>query len=431
MAGWRSLTFGAAAVLMALLCGSIAAAAWLTQPPRVTIGFLEGASPETLIAKAFEARMARERRPPFKLTTRAFPSAADLRAAFAAGAIDLAPFATWETVPDTAETVVILQRTRVLLVALDEEGARRSAVEKLVVVAEDEANVRLGTLIVESAFELGERAPAQLSPAEAARALLAGRAEIAAIAAPNGTKLLRQLIAALPAAAQDKVAVRGAPRADQLARQNPAIESVELKIGAASSDPLLPDDDIETLSVTTRLMARRALSHNLVTDITRLLISQQRRLAQATPAAIQLEPPPTERGAAFPTHDGAAAYVDGEERTFFESYGDWLYLGLFAVSGFGSVGAGIVSWRDGARRRADLRRLGALRRLVLHLVEARTVQEIEAAVAERRRIMNEVLLAASRLQVAQTDLQAFAIADALFESTRRERLAALGQGAGA
>ncbi len=371
--------------------------------------------------------MARERKPPFRLTTRAFADAAGLRTAFTGNQIDLAPFATWETVPDMAETVVILQRTRVLLVALDEDGARRSAVEKLVVVAGDDASFRLGALIVGSAFELGASPPARLSPAEAARALQAGRAEIAAIAAPNGTKLLRQLIAAMPAAAQARVAVRAAPRADQLARQNPAIESVELKIGAASSDPLLPEDDIETLSVTTRLMARRAVPESLVTDITRLFISQQRRLAQATPAATQLEPPPSERGAAFPTHDGAAAYVDGEERTFFERYGDWLYLGLFGVSGFGSIGAGIVSWRDGARRRADLRRLGALRRLVLRLVEAQTAGEIEAAAAERRRIMNEVLLAASRLQVAQTDLQAFAIADALFESTRRERLAVIGQ----
>ncbi len=427
MAGWRSLTFGAAAVLMAILCGSLAAAAWLTQPPHVTIGFLDVASPETLIIKAFEARLSRERKPPFRLTTRAFPDTASLRAAFTANQIDLAPFATWDAVPDMAETVVILQRTRVLLVALDEEDARRSAVEKLVVVAEDEVSFRLGALIVGSAFEIGAGPPARLSPAEAARALQAGRAEIAAIAAPNGTKLLRQLIAALPATAQARVAVRAAPRADQLARQNPAIESVELKIGAASSDPLLPEDDIETLSVTTRLMARRAVPESLVTDITRLFISQQRRLAQATPAATQLEPPPSERGAAFPTHDGAAAYVDGEERTFFERYGDWLYLALFGVSGFGSIGAGIVSWRDGARRRADLRRLGALRRLVLRLVEARTADEIEVAAAERRRIMNEVLLAASRLQVAQTDLQAFAIADALFESTRRERLAALGQ----
>ncbi len=135
MAGWRSLTFGAAAVLMAILCGSLAAAAWLTQPPHVTIGFLEGTSPETLIIKAFEARLARERKPPFRLTTRAFADAAGLRTAFTGNQIDLAPFATWETVPDMAETVVILQRTRVLLVALDEDGARRSAVEKLVVVA--------------------------------------------------------------------------------------------------------------------------------------------------------------------------------------------------------------------------------------------------------------------------------------------------------
>ncbi len=99
MAGWRSLTFGAAAVLMAILCGSLAAATWLTQPPHVTIGFLDGASPETLIIKAFEARLSRERKPPFRLTTRAFPDTASLRAAFTANQIDLAPFATWERCP--------------------------------------------------------------------------------------------------------------------------------------------------------------------------------------------------------------------------------------------------------------------------------------------------------------------------------------------
>ena len=421
MAGWRSITFGAAAVVMALVCASLAAAYWLTQPPRIILGYLDGASPETLILKAFEGRMTRERKPPFRLVAKAFANIADLRAAFTAGTIDLAPFATWEAVPDSAETVVILQRLRILLVALDDGDARRTAAEKVVIVAGDDHDFMLGRLIVSSAFDISSDPQAAVSPSDAARALLNGRAEIAAIAASNGTKLLRQLIAALPAAAQGKVAVRAAPRADQLARQNPAIESVELKIGAASSDPLLPDDDIETLSVTTRLMARRALPESTVTDLTRLLVSQQRRLAQATPAAMQLEPPPSERGAAFPTHNGAAAYVDGEERTFFERYGDWLYLGLFGVSGIGSIGAGLVSWRDGARRRADLRRLGALRRLVGTLAEARTLSEVELAAGQRRRIMNEVLLAATRLQISQTDLQAFAIADNLFEATRRER----------
>jgi hypothetical protein len=426
MAGKRSLGYAAAAVLMAGIAASIAAAYWLTQPPRLTLGYVEGASPETQIIKAFDARLGRERKPGFKLALRGFPDVDAMRAAFTGNAIDLAPFATWEPVPDTAETVAILQRTRILLVALDRDGeTRRTTAERVAIVAADDLAARLGALIVDAAFDGSAGAPPRLSPAEAARALQAGRIEIAAIAAANGTPLLRQLIAALPAAQQAKVAVRAAPRADQLARQNPAIESVELKIGAASSDPLLPDDDIETLSVTSRLMARRAVSEKAITDFTRVLLSQQRRLAQATPAATQLEPPPTERGAAFPTHAGAAAYVDNEERTFFERYGDWFYLALFGGSGLGSVWAAVESWRGDRRRRSDLRRLAALQALVSEVAGAASPAEVEAVTARYRALMTEVIAASARLQVTQADLAAFSIASALFRDTRRERIAAL------
>jgi hypothetical protein len=430
MAGKQAFGYATLAVVMAAFSGSIAAGYRFTQPPRLTLGYVDGPSPETAIAKALDARLQRERKPPFKLVLRGFADDGALRTAFSGGAIDLAPFATWESVPDTAETVAVLQRTRIVLVALDREGeTRRSATEKVVLVAADDASFRLGTLILDAAFD-GMEAPSQrLSASEAAKALQSGKAEIAAIAAANGAPMLRQLIAALPAASQAKVAVRAAPRADQLARQNPAIESVEMKIGAVSSDPLLPEDDIETLSVTTRLMARRTLSETAVTDFTRYLLSHQRRLAQATPAATQLEPPPTERTAAFPTHSGAAAYVDNEERTFFERYGDWIYLALFGGSGLGSIWAGVTSWRDAKRRRLDLKRLSALQKLVLDLAAARTIEEVGEITTRYRSLMNDVVRASARLQVTQTDLVAFSMASDLFGETRRERIETIRRGA--
>ncbi len=201
--------------------------------------------------------------------------------------------------------------------------------------------------------------------------------------------------------------MRPPPNADQLSRRNPAVEPVELKIGAASSDPLLPDNDIEALSVTTRLMARRSLDEAVVGDVTRSLLSMQRRLAQETPAATQLEPPATDRGAAFPAHAGAVAYVEGAQQTFFDRYGDWIYLGLFGGSALGSIWAGLASWREAARRRADCRRLTALQSLLGEIARARTVAEIDEVTAGYRAVMEEVLGASARLQMAQTDLVAF------------------------
>ena len=40
----------------------------------------------------------------------------------------------------------------------------------------------------------------------------------------------------------------------------------------------------------------------------------------------------TDKDAAIPVHPGAKVYYDGEEQTFFEKYGDWVYIGpIFSV----------------------------------------------------------------------------------------------------
>jgi small GTP-binding protein len=38
-------------------------------------------------------------------------------------------------------------------------------------------------------------------------------------------------------------------------------------------------------------------------------------------------------------HPGAAAYFDGEQKTFIEQYGEWIYIGIMGVSLLGSLGA--------------------------------------------------------------------------------------------
>ncbi len=422
MIGKRSFGYALAALLLGLACASIIVAQWLMQPPRLVVGHLEGASPETAILKAFARRAGLDRRPAFRLGLRGFADAQALRAAFRRGEVDLAPFATWESVPDMAETVAVLQRTRVLLVALERDGARRAGAVSVGLVAGDDHEAMLGRLVVAAAFEAGD--VETLSPVEAARALQNGRMELVAVVA-GGPGRLRELITALPAAQQARLNVRPPPNADQLSRRNPAVEPVELKIGSASSDPLLPDNDIEALSVTTRLMARRSLDEAVVGDVTRSLLSMQRRLAQETPAATQLEPPATDRGAAFPAHAGAVAYVEGAQQTFFDRYGDWIYLGLFGGSALGSIWAGLASWREAARRRADCRRLAALQSLLGEIARARTIAEIDEVTAGYRAVMEEVLGASARLQMAQTDLVAFLMASSLFQEARRERLSAV------
>ena len=43
------------------------------------------------------------------------------------------------------------------------------------------------------------------------------------------------------------------------------------------------------------------------------------------PAAAKIEKPNTDKDAALPAHPGAAAYIDGTERTFMDKYSDYIW----------------------------------------------------------------------------------------------------------
>ena len=57
------------------------------------------------------------------------------------------------------------------------------------------------------------------------------------------------------------------------------------------------------------------------------------------PGAAQIEKPDTDKDAALPAHPGAAAYIDGTERTFLEKYTDYIWCAILLLSGLGSAGA--------------------------------------------------------------------------------------------
>ncbi len=73
-------------------------------------------------------------------------------------------------------------------------------------------------------------------------------------------------------------------------------------------------------------------------------------------------------------HAGAAAYIDGEQETFFDRYGDWFYLGVMGLSMVGTGGAALLSRESAARRRRAMEGLDDL----LALLPAIRVCEDEA-----------------------------------------------------
>src|SRR5262249_50329889 len=139
---------------------------------------------------------------------------------------------------------------------------------------------------------------------------------------------------------------------------------------AFTSSPARPEDKVETVEVNHLIVAQKSLSETTVATLTRQLFSAKPTLAREIPAAGKIEKPETDKDAAIPAHPGAAAYIDGNERSFMDKYSDYLWGGVLLLSVLGSVGAAV---RHYIKR--DERRLNILHR-----------EKLVAAIAQVRKI---------------------------------------------
>ncbi len=187
--------------------------------------------------------------------------------------------------------------------------------------------------------------------------------------------------------------------ADALASRYRAIEPGEVVRGAFGGDPPRPAEPLTTISVTHRLIADEDLSEAHGIELTRLILTQRTTLAADVPAMQGIEAPATAKDAALPVHAGAAAYIDGNERSFFDRYGDWFYLGVMAMSLLGSVAAAFLSQATTIRRRNAME---GLKRLMVMIGEVRATDAFER-IDELEREADQIL-AATLDQMAKQNL---------------------------
>jgi TRAP transporter TAXI family solute receptor len=169
--------------------------------------------------------------------------------------------------------------------------------------------------------------------------------------------------------------------AKAIAARSPFYESSDVVRGLFGGTPPRPLKNFETLSVGTRLVAQSTLKDDTVTALTKLLLMVRPVLALRLPIANRIEAPSTDRGEALPIHPGAAAYLDDDEESFFDKYSDAIYIGALCLSAFGSAAAALASRFN--RRPSDNDDV-VLARLVAIVKDSRDAdpQHLEALEAE-------------------------------------------------
>jgi hypothetical protein len=224
---------------------------------------------------------------------------------------------------------------------------------------------------------------------------------------------------------------RGEPKflpidvSDAIAQKHPAYQSEEIPGSTFNSSPARPDEKIETVGVNHLIVARRELSETAVGAFTRQLFSVRQALARELPGAANIATPDTDKDAARPAHRGAAAYIDGTERTFLEKYSDFIWGGLLLLSGLGSAGA----WFRSYLRRDEKAKSVVLRDRVLALSalarDGKSTDQLRDMQREVDAIIRETLEAYDDGAIEEGDLSAFGLALEQFHRAVADRHEAL------
>ncbi|WP_342360045.1 ABC transporter substrate-binding protein [Terrarubrum flagellatum] len=390
-----------AALLLLVGVGALAAS-WLTKPQtlRVAVGPLHSEDVR-LVAGLVQAAQREKGGLRLKLVLADDPKKA--AALLDDGKVDLAVARSDVAVPEHGLTAVVLRRAVVVLLVRADRGLTRIADLKGKTIGAPKAapeNLKLLRTIL-AQYELPEES-IRIDPIEgdAAAALRDGRVDAIYLVGSTLSRPLTDAIATIARGAGDAgVAILPIREAAAIAARNPALESTDLVAGAFGGEPPRPADMTPTVSITHRLMASRDLNNDTVGDLTRFVLDARLALASELPLAQGIEAPSTEKNAALGAHPGAAAYIDGEQESFFDKYSDWFYLVVMVMSVVGS-GAAAVIGRVNSRKRNDA--MAGLTRLLAILHEARAADD-DAALAKLEQEA-DVILVDTLARAAQGDL---------------------------
>jgi TRAP transporter TAXI family solute receptor len=355
--------------------------------------------------------------------------------ALAEGKVDLAIIRGDLDVPKNAQAVATLRKNvAVLWVPAPIKGKKAGpkitkitqlAGRKIGVVGRTPANVNLLRVILQQyGVDPAKVEVIQFPVNEAVEAIRNQKADAYLAAGPVNSKITTEAIAA---STRDGVTPTflAIDSAEAIAQNHPAYEAAEIPAGAFGGAPDRPDDEVKTISFNHHIVARKGLSESTISPFAHQLFAARQQLLRDFPLAAKIETPDTDKDAAIPVHPGAAAFVDGEEKSFLDRYSDYIWWGLMALSAMGSVGA----WFAGYLKKDERENNTSLRERLLDMIAVArrgdSAEELDQLQAEADGILRETLRCYDHGAIEQGALIAFNIALEQFHNAVFDRKALL------
>lgn len=331
----------AAATLLLFIAGA-GAALWRAYAHATTLTIAVGpeASEDWKLASAFARALAADHA---HVRVNLLPTSGPIESAgkLNAGEAQLAILRADSPASDRTRLLAVLHRDFVVLAAPDRtkiDGFAKLKGRRLGIIGPPGANdALLAVLMQHNGMGPNDLQTVPLSPADVVTALRTRRVDAVLVTVPALGALVGERFAAASRALRMKASFIDIGEADAIAAAHPAYQSEEIPAGAFRGAPALPPDSVDTLQVATYLLAARSLPDRVAARLARALVENRQKLVAETPVAQLIEAPDDDKDKLIPAHPGAKQYFEGEEKTFMDQYGDWLFYGPMLAGALGSA----------------------------------------------------------------------------------------------
>lgn len=336
-----------------LLFAAIAGAAFLLSRPttlRIAVG-PAGSDDQKLVQNLAQAFITEGS--PVRLTVISTAGAVESLGLLAAGETDLAVGRADEEIPKGAGSVAILRKNVVVLwtpSGAPKKGGKKDTKSKIKEIGDLEGH-RVGVLgrtavnvtllkviLSESGLNPDKVSISQFPTSQITDMVKDPLIDAFMTVGPLDSKITADAITAT-ARLRGEPAFLAIDVSEALAHKHPIYESEEIPGSSFTTSPARPDDTVDTVGVNHLIVAPKSLSEATVGAFTRALFNVRPALVREDPAASKIEKPDTDKDAAIPAHPGAAAYIDGTERTFLDKYSDYIWGIILLLSVLGSATA--------------------------------------------------------------------------------------------
>jgi TRAP transporter TAXI family solute receptor len=323
-------------------------------------------------------------------------------------------------VPKNAQAVATLRKNVAVLwvpagVKGKKSGAKITKITQLAgrrvgVIGRTQANVDLLKVILRQyGVDPNKVEVVQFAVGDATEAIRSQKADAWITAGPINSRITAEAINASTRDGHAPVFL-AIDSAEAIAQNHPMYEASELPAGAFGGSPDRPEEEVKTISFSHHIVARKDLSETTVGAFTRQLFAIRQNIVTEFPLAAKIETPDTDKDAYIPVHPGAAAFVDGEEKSFLDRYSDFIWWGLMALSAMGSAGA----WFAGYLKKDERNSNSSLRERLLEMIAAArrtdSLEELDRMQSEADGILRDTLHCFEHGAIEEGALTAFNIA---------------------